>query len=218
MKEEIIEIEKKHLLPAEKIVEHIIGKIESTEKYVLTVGGESGSGKSTLAHAIRSVLSKKDFRTVVFHMDDYFKLPPYTNHAEREKDIGNVGVNEVDLEMLQSHVDAFINGSTHLEKPIIHYKANRILSEEVQLSNIQVLIVEGTYVSILENINCKVFMLRNYKETFEDRKRRNRDLIIPFNENVLEIEHQIISAHKNAAEILVDSSYNVETGVTSNHR
>lgn len=213
MKEEIIRIDEAHLKPTRLIVDCILKEVKFSDKYILTVGGESGSGKSTLAHAIRSVLAEHDIRSSVLHMDDYFKLPPYTNHAQREKNINRVGMEEVNLSMLQDHIDLFKDKCVSIEKPLVRYKANQIISEEIHLADVQVLIVEGTYVSILENINRKIFMSRNYKETFEARKKRNRDLIIPFNEEVLEIEHKIIVLHESYADILVGQNYKIENRI-----
>jgi uridine kinase len=206
---DIINIEERHLEPAIKIVEEIKGNILASIKYAITVGGESGSGKSTLALAVRKILEEEKIGCFIFHMDDYFKLPPATNHAARIEDINWVGPQEVRLDLLQEHVDTFKAGVAMIEKPLVHYKANNILSEGVNLSAFNVIIVEGTYTSILNNIDTKIFMLRNYKDTLADRVKRARDPIVPFNEQVLKIEHNIISGHVSLADILVDKEYGV---------
>lgn len=205
-----IEIEERHLQPALKIVSLIHDKITTSEKFTISVGGESGSGKSTLALAIRKVLEAEKTGCYVFHMDDYFRLPPVSNHDKRVENISWVGPGEVHLDLLQSHLDEFKQGAGNIEKPLVHYRANNILSEGVNLSAFHVAIVEGTYTTMLERVDCKIFMLRNYRHTLVARRKRARDPIIPFNEEVLEIEHQIISKHRELADILVGNDYQVE--------
>lgn len=205
-----IEIEERHLQPALQIVEQIREQVLAQPKFAITVAGESGCGKSTLAYALRKVLEDENTGCYIFHMDDYFRLPPATNHQARVDDIGWVGPGEVRLDLLQEHLDAFRAGTAMIEKPLVHYKANNILSEGVNLSAFHVAIVEGTYTSLLENVDCKIFMLRNYLDTLEARKERARDPIVPFTEEVLAIEHRIISAHAELADVWVDKNYGVE--------
>ena len=205
-----IKIEERHLIPAIKIVEKIKGNILAAEKYAITVGGESGSGKSTLAYAVRNVLENENIGCYIFHMDDYFRLPPATNHEARLEDINWVGTGEVRLDLLQGHIDAFKSNEHSIEKPLVHYKANNILSENVNFVDNKVVIAEGTFTTLLKNIDTKIFMLRNYIDTRENRIKRARDPIIPFNEKVLKIEHEIISQHKKMADILVDKNYKVK--------
>ncbi len=209
---DVINIEDRHLEPAEKIVEKIKDAILNSPKYAITVGGESGSGKSTLAFAIRKILEDEKIGCYIFHMDDYFKLPPATNHAARLEDISWVGPDEVRLDLLQEHIDFFKKGGAMIEKPLVHYKANNILSEGINLSAFNVVIAEGTYTTLLKNIDSRIFMLRNYLDTLEDRKKRARDPIIPFNENVLKVEHDIIKKQARLADILVDKDYYVDAG------
>ncbi len=207
---DIIDIEERHLEPAIKIVYAIKGNIKASDKYVITVSGESGCGKSTLALALQKVLEYEKITCFIFHMDDYFKLPPATNHEARLKDINHVGTKEVHLDLLQEHINAFKKGVVMIEKPLVHYKENNILSEGVDLSTFNVVIAEGTFTTLLNNIDTKILMLRNYLDTYENRKKRARDPIIPFNEKVLEIEHGIISPHASLGNILVDKNYGVK--------
>lgn len=205
-----IKIDERHLQPAREVFELIREPVLASPKYAISIGGESGCGKSTLSYALRAVLEEAGLPTYIFHMDDYFRLPPATNHEARVNDISWVGPGEVKLDLLGEQVAAFKAGATLLEKPLVHYKANKILSEGVGIGPFRVVIAEGTYVTLLENMNTKVFMLRNYIDTFEARKKRARDPIIPFNEKVLKIEHEIVSAHAEMANILVDKNYEVK--------
>lgn len=204
-----IVIKPKHLIPAKKIVDAIIKQIQDGTKYSISIGGESGCGKSTLAVAIQTVLQKHGIQAHIFHMDDYFKLPPKTNHEARVKDINWVGPGEVQLNLLAQQIIDFKTGKQAILKPLVNYLENKILKETIDVSAIDVIITEGTYTTLLANNDIKIFMLRNYLDTFEDRKKRARDPIIPFNEKVLKIEHKIISAHAEMADILINKNYEI---------
>lgn len=207
---DIIEIKPHHLPPAKRIVKLCQNAIARSKKiFAFSVGGESGSGKSTLSLAIREVLQQQGRQTFIFHMDDYFTLPPKDNHEQRLEDINAVGPQEVDLVLLQQHINKVKSGTESLLKPLVHYRENEIRNVTVDLRDVDIIIAEGTYATMLENIDCKIFMLRDYRDTYENRVQRGRDPMSPFIEKVLKIEHDILRAHKPIADIWVDKEYNV---------
>lgn len=209
---DIIRIKPHHLPPAREIYALIENNLRASESvFSLTVGGESGSGKSTLSLAIEEILKDHGYNCFIFHMDDYFKLPPKDNHDRRVENIVHVGPEEVNLKMLQQHISQCKSGSKQIRKPLVHYRENKIREVIVEMTGVDVVIAEGTYVTLLDNIDCKIFMERNYLDTYEDRVKRARDPIIPFNEEVLKIEHEIVQQHKKMADILVDNEYRVST-------
>ena len=67
-----------------------------------------------------------------------------------------------------------------------------------------VLIVEGTYTTLLENVDLRTFINRTYHQTKKARLARARDPDVGFLERVLEIEHQEISQHKARADVVMD--------------
>ena len=199
-----------HLPPANDIYNFVKEEIAAKEgHYILSIAGESGCGKSTLSIALKQVLLENGIDSFTIHMDDYFHLPPTSNHQQRLEDINHVGPQEVDLDHLQKHIHDILGGTHEIIKPLVHYKENEKRSEIFYPTMFKVIIIEGTYVTLLDSIDKKVFMLRDYKDTWEDRVNRARDPITPFIENVLEIEHAIISKHAEEADILVDKDYNV---------
>jgi len=207
---DIINIKPQHYETAKQILPYLLPEmLDSKKKFCISIAGESGSGKSVASICLRELLLQEGIRTLVFHQDDYFYYPPVSNHQKRTEDISWVGINEVNFPLLQAHVDSFKAGITVVEKPLVHYKDNLIHQETLTLSNIQVLIVEGTYTSLLDSLDKRIFMSRNYHETYEQRKSRGRDVMDEFVEKVLDIEHNIISKHKDFADIIVDKNYNV---------
>ena len=92
---------------------------------------------------------------------------------------------------------------------MVHYKENKISTEIIDLKKVNVLIIEGTYILNLKGLDFTVFIDRNYKDTYENRMLRNRDVQSDFVENVLEIEHQIIKTFKSKADVILDVNYQI---------
>lgn len=211
MKGDIIIVEEHHRKAAEQIAEKILPKIEAKEgRYTLTVAGESGSGKSETAKAIAEALEPHGIQSVIYQQDDYFIHPPKTNDATRRKDISWVGSNEVKLELLDSHMKAAWDGDKEVTKPLVLYQEDTIEEETISLEGAKVVIAEGTYTSLLENVDTRVFIARNRLETMEARKKRGREEMDPFIEEVLKIEHAIISKHRERANVVITRDYDVE--------
>ena len=210
MKGDIILVEAHHQQVAARIVEHLADRIDrSSRPYSISVAGESGSGKSEMAQALQEALSERSISAYVFQQDDYFVSPPKSNDARRREDISQVGIGEVGIDLLDQHLEMVRSGQTRLTKPLIEYDENRVGSEEVSLEEYSVLIAEGTYTSLLENIDTRVFIDRNRLETLENRMKRGREVIEPFLEQVLEIEHRIIAPHRERADVIISKDYDV---------
>ena len=209
MKGDKIVLKEDYFKPAKAVVDLIENKL--TDKYVITIAGESGSGKSVLATTLNMVFADKKIPSYLIQQDDFFKLPPLTNHENHKKNIyENVGPHEVHLDKMQALIDDFRSDADEIIKPTVNYALNIIDQETINIKLIKVLIIEGTYTSLLKNVDLKIFMERTYKETFEDRMKRGREGFDPFIENVLEIEHNIISQHKKYADILFGIDFNLK--------
>jgi uridine kinase len=94
---------------------------------------------------------------------------------------------------------------------LIDYNANTVETQIVSLKGVNVIIAEGTYTSLLRNVDTKIFINRNWLLTLEDRKKRNRgdEVSDPFTEKILATEHMIIAGHKHLADFIVTDNYDV---------
>jgi len=200
-------IEEVHTERAREIIEVLQKSFSGKKKLVMTIAGESGSGKSELAAEIARINEEKDIPTGILQQDDYFVFPPKTNHEMRKKNIDQVGTYEVKLDFLDSNLRSFKNGAESIYKPLVDYDADQINTELKQVGGLEWLIAEGTYTTALEFADFRVFIDRNYEQTYEDRKERGRDKLEPFVEDVLKREHEIISSHKNRADLIITSDY-----------
>lgn len=209
---DIINIKEEYFRTASDLLSEIkdTEEFEMGKRMVFLIGGESGSGKSVTAICLAQKISEMtDSQPCILHLDDYFKLPPTNNHNKRLEDINWVGKNEVRLDLLQTHLDAFSAGALHIAKPLVNYNENCIGEETVDWNGVRFLLIEGTYSFFLKNADFKIFMKRNYHDTRQQRLARGREADDPFIENVLEIEHRIIAPLSEKANAIVNKDYTI---------
>lgn len=212
MRGDILIINEDHRKAARQVVDLIFDKIKSKKgKYIISVAGESGAGKSEIAASIAEVLAKKNISSFIFQQDDYFVYPPKTNAKMRIIDIRQVGMSEVKLDLIDEELKTILDGNFKIEKPLVIFEEDRIDKETVNLENIKVIIVEGTYVTALKNIDQRVFIDRDLNDTKDSRKKRNREKQDKFLEAILLIENKIISPQKSLADIIITKDYDVES-------
>lgn len=198
-------IEQHHTDRAKEICDLVDSRL--TDKYVMTVAGESGSGKSELALEIARELTDRGHSADILQQDDYFVFPPKTNHEMRRVNVKQVGPYEVKLDFLDSNLRSFKRNESPIYKPLVIYDEDRATTEEKATDDLQVLIAEGTYTSLLAFADYRVFIDRDYHQTKATREKRARDALEPFIQDVLEREHRIISEHKSRADAVITSDF-----------
>jgi uridine kinase len=210
MRGDVIIVEEHHRKAAEAIVDKLEGEVRQRDRVTtFTVAGESGSGKSETGKALKEAFERHGIAAEVLQQDDYFVLPPKSNDRRRREDISWVGTQEVQLDLLDDHLRAAMQGEQRITKPLVIYEEDKVTEEELSLEGVQVVIAEGTYTTLLKEADHRVFIDRDYHATLEARKRRAREPIEPFIEQVLEIEHGIIAPSKERADIVISEEYEV---------
>jgi len=208
---DVIIIGDEHRAAADAIIAHLIDEIlASSRRFTMTVAGESGSGKSETGQALADALGERGVKAVVLQQDDYYVLPPKSNDAARRANFAWVGVTEVRLDLLSAHLEAAQSGQRTIVKPLVVYSENRIDEEDVSFEGAQVVIAEGVYTSLCSHVDRRVFIDRNRLETMEHRVKRGREGFDPFIEKVLTKEHEIISQHRQRADVIITRDYDVE--------
>jgi uridine kinase len=211
MRGDVIIVEDHHRRAAEAIAGLLAdGVIGRNRRTTISVAGESGSGKSEMGAALIEAFAALGIGGVVLGQDDYFVLPPRSNDRARREDIGWVGPNEVRLELIDEHLAAARSGASSIQKPLVVYANDAIEQERISLGDARLVVAEGTYTTLLRNIDTRVFIARNRLETMDARVRRAREPVDPFIEEVLKIEHEIIAAHRSRADVVLDRDYRVE--------
>jgi len=178
--------------------------------YVITVGGESGSGKSEVATVLANKFKDDGVKFLILQQDDYFIYPPKTNHEIRKKDIGKIGPGEVRLNLLEEHIKS-LKEKHPISKPTMNFDLDKATIQELSLDDIKILIIEGTYTTLLKGVNKKIFIAKSYLDTKKFREKRKRDTKdAHFLEEVVKIEHTIIKEHEKLADIVLDREYNIK--------
>lgn len=214
MRGDKIVIEAHHRQAGQQVVAMILPAIRATDgRYTITVAGESGSGKSETAAAIAEALDAHGIASLILQQDDYYVYPPITNDRTRREDTSWVGVKEVRLDVLDRNLREFLDGATALAKPLVLYEEDRIDEETLPVGDATVAIAEGTYTTLLEHVKTRVFINRTRLDTREHREKRSRydKELDAFTEDILKIEHEIVSAHRANADIIITKDYDVET-------
>jgi len=213
MKGDVVVLQECHRQAAAEIVPQIIDAIRRKRtRYAITVAGESGCGKSATARALADELEKHGIRCVVLGQDDYFVLPPGSNDRERRNDPQWLGPHvEVRLDRMEQNLVSALQGEREITKPLVDYDSNTIQEETIALDGCKVLIAEGTYTSLLKHVDIRIFIARDWLDTLEDRRKRNRgkEAGDPFTEQVLSTEHKIVAGHKQLADFVITKDFEV---------
>jgi uridine kinase len=139
-------------------------------------------------------------------------LPPRLNDLKRREDPEWLGPHvEVRMGLLDKNLRDAIDGKDEIVKPLIDYAKDTVDEETVSLRGAKVIIAEGTYTSLLKNLNTRVFILRNRLDTLEHRQKRNRgsEMGDPFIEQILVTEHKIIAGHRLLADYVITKDFAV---------
>ena len=213
MRGDAVQVVEPHTRLAQKLVSILMKRISYQDRrFVISIAGESGSGKSETAVALDTALSAHGVSSIVLQQDDYFVFPPKSNDKRRRAKVSWVGPQEVKMDLLSSHLRAFKSFEKFVDKPLVNYQLDEIMDERYEFGDTQVLLIEGTYTSLLPEVDIRVFISSTFKETLNHRQKRNRDPseLDEFSERVLKIEHEVIKTHLNLADILVDPNYDVK--------
>jgi uridine kinase len=210
---DVINVEAHHYQAAEQIVKNIVQQVKDADGiFSISVAGESGSGKSEMAKALEEEFNKFSISSIILQQDDYFLLPPKSNDKKRRADFNWIGLQEVKLDLISEHIIKIKAGEKSISKPLVLYDEDKITEETISTGDSKVIIVEGTYTSLVKNIDHKIFIARTKLDTLESRKKRSRAAheLDEFTDKVLEREHKIISEHKTLANTIISRTYEVE--------
>ena len=193
----------------EALSERVIG---AKNCFIIAIAGESGSGKTLTSNAIIEEFKALNINAIVLRQDYYFKLPPFENDKQRKADPTWLGPHkEVDMELLDQNIQSAKDGAEKLSIQRIDYDSGIKSNSDISLKDIQLIIVEGTYTSLLRNTDARIFIDEDYHDTLKFRKLRNRgnEVNDPFVEGILETEHKIIAGHKFLADFIITKNYDV---------
>ena len=208
MRGDILIVGQNHTNAAQEIFEMLLPDIRRKGSvFLITIAGESGAGKSEIALALSNLLDKNGFSSYIIQQDDYFRYPPKTNARMREEDIRRVGPGEVRIDLINKTVASILAGEDPVEKPLVIFSEDQITTEKISFKPYSVIILEGTYTTLVDDIDARIFIDRDMDDTREDRLKRNREKQDDYLEQILLIEHEIISKHKDKADIIINREF-----------
>lgn len=208
---EPIRINDDHFLLSEQIYNELIVKnYFQNNKLSIGICGESGSGKTVTSVCLQQFLEKKNIKSEILHLDSYYKLTPRENHEKRKADINWVGVNELNINLIDKHIELFKSNALGIIVPVVDYQENKFIETEKNLKNVSVIIIEGVYAFYAKELDYKIFLEKTFKDTLESRMKRTREIYDTFVEKVLEIEHNLVLGQKMQADLIVDKDYNIK--------
>lgn len=209
MRGDVLIVGQQHRNAAQEICNILLPELSRNgNAYFVSIAGESGAGKSEIALALSDLLDNAGFPTYIIQQDDYFRYPPKTNAQMREQDIRRVGPGEVRIDLINETISSIRSGQDPVEKPLVIFSEDRITTERVSFMPYRVIVLEGTYTTLADNIDCRIFIDRDMNDTREDRLKRNRERQDDYLEQILLIEHEIIRKHKDNADIIVSKDFN----------
>jgi uridine kinase len=96
-----------------------------------------------------------------------------------------------------------------LSIPVMNWVTDTEESAMIDVANADVVLVDGTYTSLLTEVNIKIFITTSCAQTKQNRINRNREPVTDFIERVVAKESSIIQPHAVLADIWVDDNLQV---------
>ncbi len=120
--------------------------------------GDYNCGAKAVSERIAELLDKEDFTVLLISEDDYFRLTPAANLQKRIEEPDWVGVGEVRLELLDSHIGKLLGEKGPIEKPVIIAAEERFDTEQIAAFHYDLILVYGAYTGFLSKVNHRVFL------------------------------------------------------------
>lgn len=174
------------------------------EHPVIAIAGESGSGKSTTATSLQLELQKIGVRALIIHLDNYFKEIPSINEEIRRTEFDRIGLPEIDIHRLQTDINTYREGADSILVPVLSADRMNFLEVEIELGDVDLLIVEGTFAFDLDHLDLKIFLEFHYEKSRARRISRGRDKVDEFSEKVLKREHALLQPYSSMADIIIN--------------
>jgi len=211
-----IDIEQHHIKKAEKIYP-VLKSMLTARKTVACVCGGSGVGKSEIASLLAGMLRNDSIGAYVMSGDNYPRRIPAENDIERMRvydEGGQEALNdylgsqkEIDFALVNSILAKFKAGEPKIALKRMGRSSEELWFDEVDFSNVSVLILEWTHGNSDNVVGVDVPILLNSTpvETLEHRRKRARDKGVdsPFVTMVLELEQAKLMRQAHKAKIIV---------------
>ncbi|MFZ4412549.1 MAG: hypothetical protein ACOYOV_05660 [Bacteroidales bacterium] len=206
---DILLIEDKHRIAGEIIIQEILKR--KHEKFTVAISGESGTGKTELAHVIAKGLRKYSLFAKPIHIDNYYNILPLERTEYRQNHgIENVvGYSEYDWDTIYCNIIDF-KENKRSTMPCVDLVTEQLDTLITDFKGVDMLIIDGLYAMKTENIDLRIFIDLTYHDTKKAQLLRGKEPQNEYRMKVLLQEHEMVSALKEMADIIVHKDYSVE--------
>jgi len=209
MLSDVLLIEEKHQLAAQKIFEHIEKLREG--RFVVAISGESGSGKTELSHCLANLYKKAGLKAKPLHTDNYYmSLPEERNQWREAHGRESIGYTEYNWEEINKNIADFRAGKES-EMPCVDIVTDQVDRLITNFEKVDVLILDGLYALKTEDVDLRVFIDITYEQTKKAQLRRGKEAQTAFRAMVLQREHEVVSSLNDLADLYVNLAYDVFT-------
>lgn len=204
---DVMIFKEKHKRLGKEISERLINF--NKEKYIISISGESGTGKSELAYMTSYYLKKQKIYAKILHIDNYYTITPNKRKVWRkENGMENVGLNEINWEMLNENIKAFKEGKK-ASLPFIDLLTNQVDILTTDFCNIRILIIEGLY-SLQAEADLKIFIDSTFEMVKDAQIARGKEEISEYRFKILKREHEVIESIKDRADIIITTDFQID--------
>jgi len=198
---DVLLIDERHRRAGAQLLERL--RRRRADKLVVAIAGESGTGKSEIAHVLARGLKAEGRPAKLFHLDDYYRIPPAERAAWRsEHGVQAVGDGEIDWDLLAAHLDAFRLGA-RISLPCIDLLTDQVDELTTSFADIRVAVVEGLYALATPHADLRVLIDLTYHDTRKAELARGKEAQTELRRRVLEREHQVVQAMRDRADWLL---------------
>jgi uridine kinase len=129
------------------------------------------------------------------------------NELRRKSNLDSVGPSEIDFDELNQVLQSFESGGQILI-PILEFITSSAYRLLVDFKDVQILICEGLYAPFLD-VTHRIFIDLTYHDTRDFRAQRGKEVADEFRLQVLEKEHQAVSALRKRVDYLISEDYSL---------
>jgi len=174
MIDDIIIIKNFHRKKAKLITDKIISL---PDRSVIGIQGVSGLGKTEISSLIRDLLYRKNRKSIIISLDDYYKEHwSIRNRTRKQKGIKTIGIKEIDWNLIKKIIKDFKKNKPELKTQQISKCADTFFDCIVnQADKLHYLIIEGLFSGYLKKFKLLDYCIHlegNPKQTLKFRKER----------------------------------------------
>ncbi|MCK9269073.1 MAG: hypothetical protein RBR47_12445 [Bacteroidales bacterium] len=206
MLHDLITITPRHENAARLILDRImeLRAEKPSEKMMITISGEVGSGKSTISVVLGRMLKKRNIRTKILDLDDYYKIPPLERRKWRlEKGIESIGYDEYDWDRVNQNITDFKHSRTS-SLPCVDLITGYVDELITNFKGVDILLINGLYSLKIEDAALKVMIELTYDETTEAQRYSQKEDLDTYRLAVLQREHEVVQSLKSKADFYID--------------